>query len=481
MSENIPYIIAEDGYYYVAYKEKVKVPELTVSAKGVANGLSEEYNDGWDFGPDSYSPTSTSAIPYTQTAGIKEAVNYAGTQYSQSQIGSPNFYATIHLLYGFFYLQKHVTVSDSVIPNGIKIVGEGWANTGIVGPPNDNIFVMETQNAGFIEKMSLYSYSELTDATESQATLSALVYSGPSSTAQTELNMRYVQTNGIFSNGLFNISDISIFRAIDCIFDAQPLTTQQTGVYNAGGTISGISGGVTLAIFEAVEQACMMTLQGFNNVYMNGMFIQNSSNAKSGGNNGGFFLDTCGQVRGSGIYIQNKIQSGTGFLVVINGTTNSISLTGIYESAFTTGMGLVETTDVSPATSAGSLDMLSIHDAVFPGSGNMQLFYANGGSNVGSLTYDNVQGNLVASDVSAVSTPSVPASGTAQQNTNPYAVKVYVTGGALTEIQITINGTAYTVYSNSTASAVYEGFTLPAGASITLTYSTAPTWSWVPE
>ena len=76
MSENIPYIIAENGYYYVAYKEKVKVPEIVVSSKGIANGLSEEYNDGWDFGPDSYSPTSTSAIPYTQTSGIQEAADY---------------------------------------------------------------------------------------------------------------------------------------------------------------------------------------------------------------------------------------------------------------------------------------------------------------------------------------------------------------------------------------------------------------------
>ena len=73
----IPYIIAEDGFYYVAYKEKVKVPELVVSSKGVANGLSEEYNDGWDFGPDSYSPTSTSAIPYTQTSGLNEAYIYS--------------------------------------------------------------------------------------------------------------------------------------------------------------------------------------------------------------------------------------------------------------------------------------------------------------------------------------------------------------------------------------------------------------------
>ena len=73
---SIPYIIAEDGFYYVAYKEKVHTPEIVVSAKGVANGLSEEYNDGWDFGPDSYSPTSTSAIPYTETSGVQEAVQY---------------------------------------------------------------------------------------------------------------------------------------------------------------------------------------------------------------------------------------------------------------------------------------------------------------------------------------------------------------------------------------------------------------------
>ena len=74
---NIPYIIVENGFYYVAYKEKVKVPEVVVSAKGVANGLSEEYNDGWDFGPDSYNPNSTANTPYTQSMGVIEVINYA--------------------------------------------------------------------------------------------------------------------------------------------------------------------------------------------------------------------------------------------------------------------------------------------------------------------------------------------------------------------------------------------------------------------
>ena len=73
----IQYVIQEDGFWYVASKDRTPgVPEITVSAKGVANGLSEEYNDGWDFGPDSYDSTSTANPPYTQTAGIQEALTY---------------------------------------------------------------------------------------------------------------------------------------------------------------------------------------------------------------------------------------------------------------------------------------------------------------------------------------------------------------------------------------------------------------------
>ena len=49
----IQYVIQEDGFWYVASKDRTPgVPEITVSAKGVANGLSTEYNDGYDFGPD---------------------------------------------------------------------------------------------------------------------------------------------------------------------------------------------------------------------------------------------------------------------------------------------------------------------------------------------------------------------------------------------------------------------------------------------
>ena len=80
-----------------------------------------------------------------------------------------------------------------------------------------------------------------------------------------------------------------------------------------------------------------------------------------------------------------------------------------------------------------------------------------------------------------LTTPAVPASGTAQENTNPYPVDVYINGGTVTEIQITKNGTAYTAFSNSTGVAFSgQHFPLNPLDSITVTYSTAPTWEWVP-
>lgn len=65
-------------------------------------------------------------------------------------------------------------------------------------------------------------------------------------------------------------------------------------------------------------------------------------------------------------------------------------------------------------------------------------------------------------------TPSVPTSGTAVTNTQPYAVNVSVTGGTVTAIAV-----------NGTATGLDAGnFVVPSGGTITLTYSAAPTWVW---
>jgi len=55
------------NYDYTLQKNVRGKPYITVSAKGIANGLSDIPNDGADFGPDT---------PVTYTSGILEAVNY---------------------------------------------------------------------------------------------------------------------------------------------------------------------------------------------------------------------------------------------------------------------------------------------------------------------------------------------------------------------------------------------------------------------
>jgi hypothetical protein len=81
----------------------------------------------------------------------------------------------------------------------------------------------------------------------------------------------------------------------------------------------------------------------------------------------------------------------------------------------------------------------------------------------------------------SVSTPAVPSSGTAQSNTYPYPVDVYISGGSATAVQVTRQGVTYTVWSSSSATAIPPLLVrLEPGDSITITYSTAPSWTWVP-
>jgi hypothetical protein len=69
-----------------------------------------------------------------------------------------------------------------------------------------------------------------------------------------------------------------------------------------------------------------------------------------------------------------------------------------------------------------------------------------------------------------VTTPSVPATTVAATNTTGVNVMVYISGGTVSDIKV-----AGTTVFSGTNTAVF----LPAGSSITLTYSVAPTWVWM--
>ena len=105
------YIIKTDGYWFVeAHDVDPSKGYISVSAKGIVNGLSNIPNDGADFGPDSYNPNySGSGIPYTQTSGIQEAFTYG-----------ENNSTIVHLLSGKFECTRTPTITDA-----LTVIGSG--------------------------------------------------------------------------------------------------------------------------------------------------------------------------------------------------------------------------------------------------------------------------------------------------------------------------------------------------------------------
>ena len=155
----IPYVIQAGSCWYVAYKEKNPfVPEITVSAKGIANHMSEEINDGCDFGPDSYNPSVTSGVPLTQTSGIQEAWNYAFSKTLSIGFGGQ---PVIHFSEGTFYLNEDVTIAGtSTVKPNVVITGSGKKNTWIfINNTNGNGIVFDPATLGdiYISNLSIHA------------------------------------------------------------------------------------------------------------------------------------------------------------------------------------------------------------------------------------------------------------------------------------------------------------------------------------
>ena len=475
----IQYVIQEDGFWYVASKDRTPgVPEITVSSKGVANGLSEKYNDGFLFGPDTYNPSSTATPPYTQTSGIQEAGNYLAT----------NGYGEIKVKSGNYILNATVNITTP----GIMINGEitrTGQKTGIDPPsPLPTIKLADNINEPLF-----------------------LITSDPSNITNSPDGFRGFQLKNLIIDGNSanntGANGIEIAAADVIIENCEIKKASNNGIVTFDTSTVDLGENVRLVNTTVHNNGSNGVLVGHGDLrILGGEYFNNDGAgiAGTGGNMGGFqVLNANIYGNSTGIYI-----SGATGQFINNGYIMGCSIDHNYQYGIYINSNIVQfiianntiwdTTagNSTPPTTAshiylnesyGNIQALITGNTFFADSSATYLpqeIYAVNGYSHAIFTnnyYYNTNRTVIISNYLLVTTPSVPASATAQQNTNPYPVKVYVNGGALTEVQITIGSTTYTVYSNSTASAVYEGFTLPAGASITLTYTTAPTWSWVPE
>ena len=190
------------GFYPDMWRNISGKPYITVSSKGLANGLSEYFNDGADFGPDSLQADGS----LTQSSGIQEAWNYAvsvAINYNltlSSIIASPSYFIPeIRLLPGAFIIKKGITFSASHVIQNFKLIGESSMSPYIVVTTNDGLFTFDA-NTFAAENIEI---DNITPVTASGYTPAYVVKADFSSVSQTNTFQTYnLDTNGEFQAGL---------------------------------------------------------------------------------------------------------------------------------------------------------------------------------------------------------------------------------------------------------------------------------------
>jgi len=438
--------------------EPTKLPYITVSARGMSNGLSDIPNDGADFGPDTLYGTSSKGEygpPYTQTSGIQEAWNYAfASAIEYTNYGTGNYWMKpILLLDGVFTVNQKIFLSPVVRIMNPKMIGSGTMSTYVMWNFNDNCIEIDhtSPNIRYTDIEIGYMQPQAGGNVGAGTAFFAANYVSGDPSYQTSTFQSYDMdfSNGFSGNAMFSLTGF-----------------QRIILYNP----QAYSGGVYGALYTE-NTGYVSVLGGYmwgqpyafylNNV--ESLVIYGSNTGGAGG-----VLSNVGYVYIDNYNVFDPLQ--------INGNVGYIHLDNLNSGYNVTLLN----TQGNSAVTVGKLKI-----------GNLNV-YANtltlSGSSLVTVNDIEVDTFNIASGaglsgqwVNSPTTPTVPASGTAVTNTNLYPVLVYINGGAITNItRKTITGTSYTVYSNSTASAVYMPVRLENGDSITITYTTAPTWTWAP-
>jgi len=559
-------------------------PYITVSAKGISNGLSDTYNDGADFGPDTIlNATSPNQYgpPYTQTVGIQEAINYV------SGLGGG-----IVLVKRGGYVQG-ASYTTIYIPSNVVVKGEGIDIT---------VLQMSVQ---------LGSQSQSSPPLTQNAWLMDLTMDGTNfASNQSGVIYNYVQDSGLRRVKVFNVPYWSIFGSfysgvptspslylIDCIWDRNfnTVSGQDMSAFNNNGDIYIInnvwknnSQGSTLLVYSNTNRVFVKTLKMYNvgSAYRGlNLGAQTYAVVEDVFTDSGIHDVGSGTVGQSAI-IRNIYGYSSGWYI----NTQYAHVSGVKRLNYQGQIGVSLTLEPVAGSSTASItnhysvvdvdvDALQLNPQSYstwyifmrsirehpdplgsPGVGsvwgqfvvynpssltNSQIYfnaeasagdlYLNaygpstpftgltisgylkarlrqgvlGGPPSGGIYLNNALNNLqievegidvqptiqqnlatftssyikikyggTSSFTPATSTPAVPTSGTANTvtNTNPYPVEVLI-NGSVTGVYITPSGGTQTQVFGSVSNATIK---LNPGDSVALTYSTAPTWTWLP-
>ena len=454
--KDVQYVVQENGFWYVAGKEKTKNPEIIVSSKGIANGLSEEYNDGYDFGPDSYDPTSTASIPYTQTTGINEAGIYAiangiGRIVILGSYGNKFILNTNVLLY-------YDEVSNPTPPQPLEIVGIGepyiqastsFANTPINGNssyPTTMIVILNLPTLVTIKGLILDGNNTVEWGIAGTANEVIVEYNKAINFTDTGINI----TSLDFSDAGTQIADKVIIRDNFCNNNAgsdintegmnEIITNNMCFSGNGASSQSNIIAETAVSVIitgnhcaNAVSHAITVESGSANSVE-NGKIVVSNNICESSGD--GIVINTEGstQVLTDIIVEGNIIRKTTG--------TNAISVegTGTDKNVSIQGNIIADTSATYEIYIGGGavIENLNIHNNMIynnTGSGTTRNpIYVTSGTTISGLK---ITENFIGAGEGQIVVPSgagynpsptlsanPPASGTAYQNTNPYDIEI---------------------------------------------------------
>ena len=524
------------------YKDIIGKPFITVSAKGISNGLSNIPNDGADFGPDTQlslvltNTSKTTGPPYSVSNGIMEAIAYA--HYSGIN--------TVVILDGSFTINPATYSIGSTnyanyglgIFDNMTILGQGIGKTTLnfVGS-NFSDFIMPIE-PGFSGSYCDIGNFTINAQNASQGSVNNACMSNAFAQYSKYHDMQYLNFSGYgwnvgagnatyynhYERFIFNSSrngqdalgggfihestfrdiqflqsnfdGLSLGMVYDSMFENIYATNCQSGGFTidggwVGNTINNIivdnavnnssasdltDGGIILndtLLNSLSENNSFTNLISMNNKYGLGIYLNSS-----GYNTFKNIISYNNQNRGINIEASNLIIDGM-YLVDNNntgmtysgGNNNTISNVLIYDD-LTTHVQTIGIYIYGPAGPFNNVLFSSFNIPNFAGLTSLD--------GQGSPLYVTIKDSYIPG--MSFSTPAVPASGTALQNENVIPIKIYLYGGTVTQIQLTKNGTAYTVFSNASGLALSgQSYILNPGDSITLTYTAAPTWVWLPD
>ena len=495
------YIIKTDGYWFVeAHDIDPSKGYITVSAKGIVNGLSNIPNDGADFGPDSYNPNySGSGIPYTQTSGIQEAVDYVVANEIATMVCIGHFtFSNINLNDGYNSIQsisQPIGILFPLIDAGntslrvIRIIGVGGQASTYETTPGDEMGY-PTKDGTIFEVTDTTDYTTYGGVSNNLTNGSLFGIKDPSSLTLSHSNIQVEFADITFlspNNGLPHTAiDGGAFAGLivnRVSVDVSRTTSQvvsEPKQYGGVGVIFPLSGdmGVSYAPSLNITGYRVAIIYGahFTSIVMHIYACYYGILPQAGYHPSQIDYLNIEQC------VYNIVASEPNTALPSGGTPQSpttIHILDIQKANPSSGTWNVNLADIyADATSAVNAFNLNIDYLIqnTAGSGLQTSVLDITNTTPANITLNIYRKrSLVSNYAPTPTTPTVPASGTAQSNTNPYPVNVYLYGGTVTVIDYTPNGGSATQVGTAGPATVR----LNPGDSITLTYSAAPTWNWV--